>query len=135
MENILSFYCVWEGIAVTGCLKFIHWFDHLNEERQKKFLRDVFMIHNVSVYSVFVREQSVFFRVFGDNVFYQFVFELEEFSEKGYVDIFNGERICNYFIFTGNYFKKDKYYSFDILTYIFLTVNRGEFDWVFHQFL
>ncbi len=118
-----------------GYALFLSFFNNLDEATKKLILGNIFLIYDVSIYSIFIRDQSVFFRVFGDDTFYQFVFELEQRQDPYYVQIFSGKKIYNYFIYVDNYFEKDGNYSFDVLTQIFRADDEYQVYCLFQNLL
>ncbi len=73
-------------------------FDLLDAKEQKMILRNIFSLYNVSIYSVFLRENKIVFRIYDSNVFYQYEFVFEQ-NGGSFLSFSDGPRFQHYLIY------------------------------------
>lgn len=83
---------------MLGFLIFQQVYLNLGEDCRNKVLGNIFDIDNVSVSCVFLRDDTVIFRLFSGGVFYQFFF----IFEIGENQVFNSDKIVNCVTFLSN---------------------------------
>lgn len=78
-----------------GFFVFYHVYRNLGENSQKKILRNIFGIYNVSVYDISLRNESVVFHFFENGVFYQYVFLFHDSNDRLLIRVGASRRIFN----------------------------------------
>lgn len=68
---------------------------NLGEMCQNKILRNIFSIEDVSISMIVVRENNIIFRMFGSNVFYQYIFSFQRFSSNTKVLVTSTQRMVS----------------------------------------
>ncbi len=117
---------------------FIFLFYQCDEVKRKVILRNMFLISFVSEYTISIRNDSIYFNLYSNSVYYQYVFRLKKLSKKNrkYVTSFQEDRIrC--FIILVDLYDSSSYlkYSFDILSKFLLTSSKKEANDLFHRLL
>ena len=120
---------------------FLSLFYKLSDYERKSIIRNIFFVNGVSEYSAFIKNKNIYFNLYADNVYYRYVFNLDDSEEvqkniSKYVTFFCENRIYCYFIFPCLY---DSFsscgYSFDILSKIFLVSSKKDVNVLFQQLL
>lgn len=78
-------------------------FFHLEEETQVSILRNIFSLDFVSTFSFFVYNGNVFFRIYSEGVFYQFIFVFDSVCHSDSVLVSRSSKIVSSQIFLSNY--------------------------------
>ena len=80
---------------------FIFLFYQCDEVKRKVILRNMFLISFVSEYTISIRNDSIYFNLYSNSVYYQYVFRLKKLSKKNgkYVTSFQEDRIRCFIIF------------------------------------
>ena len=117
---------------------FIFLFYQCDEVNRRIILRNMFLISFVSEYTISIRNDSIYFNLYSNSVYYQYVFRLKKLSKKNgkYVASFKEDRIrC--FIILVDLYDSSSYlkYSFDILSKFLLTSSKKEANDLFHRLL
>lgn len=102
-----------------GILLFRSIIFNLGEECRRKILRNIFEIQDVSISDIGVREDRIIFRIFSDDVFYQYIFILGDKNNSKFVSISSSKRIFNCLIFIEGYSDLNTRDYFEILIQIF----------------
>ena len=95
---------------------FLRLFEHLNLEKQKIILRNIFSLQFVSEYNISIVKDSIIFDLYVSNVFYRFIFCLKRDDSEFYVLKKEMDRIKIFIIWMKNYGQSFEKYSFDILS-------------------
>ena len=114
---------------------FLRLFEHLNLEKQKIILRNIFSLQFVSEYNISIVKDSIIFDLYVSNVFYRFIFRLKRDDSKFYVLKKEMDRIKIFIIWVKNYGQSFEKYSFDILSNVFLNEDKSEVDSLFSNLL
>lgn len=117
---------------------FLSLFYNLSKDKQKIILRNTFLLKDVSEYTIFIANNSIYFKMYFNFVYYQYVFRLEKVNQNGlsYVTFFHENRICCFWILTHLYQKSsESKYSFDILSKLFLSNSKREANFWFRHLL
>ena len=74
---------------------FIFLFYQCDEVKRRIILRNMFLISFVSEYTISIRNDSIYFNLYSNSVYYQYVFRLKKLSKKNgkYVASFKEDRI------------------------------------------
>lgn len=83
-------------------------FWQLEDNCQIKVLRNIFAVPVVSIYDFSVRNDRIFVRIYGDDVFYQFIFLFREQGEKAAVVSSSSSRLVNCQVYVNNYVDFDE---------------------------
>lgn len=114
-----------------GFLIFNHVYNNLGEKCRKKILRNVFGNFNVSVFQMFIRNNTIVFRFFEDGVFYQYLFEVCEVEESYRVKVVASRRIFNCLVRVGVKESLNRLDSF----YLFINLLQCQDEYQVYQIL
>ena len=113
-------------------------FYQCDEVKRKVILRNMFLIRFVSEYTISIRNDSIYFNLYSNSVYYQYVFRLKKLSKKNrkYVTSFQEDRIRCFIILVDLYDSSSCLkYSFDILSKFLLTSSKKEANDLFRRLL
>lgn len=84
---------------MNGYQIFNNFFSCLDEKDKIKILEGIFSIQNFSLYSISVRDNKLLFRIYSNNIFYQFAFVFDENNDKKAFFKSIGPRFVQYTIY------------------------------------
>ena len=84
-----------------GFIVFKSIYDNLGELCQNKILGNIFNIDNVTVSSFNIINERIVFKLFGDGIFYQYVFKLDVGENK--LECNNNIFSCEIFMYNDNF--------------------------------
>ena len=120
---------------MDGFKYFSNVFCLLSEDTKKEILEKIFSIKNIVEYYSFFNDSKLFFRIYANCTFYQFVFI---FGNVDVIQCFRknemGRVVC-YYIYVSDDFKNDISYFFSYFMLILLSSSELEVYKIFPIFL
>ena len=114
-----------------GFIVFYQVYKNLGGDCQKKLLRNIFSVKDVSISMISIRNHSIIFRFFDDNVFYQYIFSLEPLKLGRKVIVSSNRGTVNYLI----YVYQDISFDFVDPLILFLNLLRSEDEYKIYLLL
>ena len=82
---------------MIGFKYFNDFFSKLSDKEKRKVLENIFSVHNILEYYIVVRNSKLFFRIYANGIFYQFVFIFDYSKDGIFFDVKEKNRIsCSY---------------------------------------
>ena len=93
---------------MLGYYIFMNVFSNLSNNLQKSILRKIFLLDDVSVFSVVQRNNSVIFRIYSNSVFCQYIFMYDKADDNNFFEVNYSDRMVCYNIHLFSYVLSNK---------------------------
>lgn len=84
---------------MCGGIVFYNIFNNLGEKCRNKILGNIFGFTNVSVNDLVIRDSNIIFRIFSDDVFYQYIFDFSDTNNCSFINVSCSRDIVNSVVF------------------------------------